>query len=420
MSEHLLTHNNIEFIYHDYGPVSTEEAAGAVAAIVGAVAYVVGSVGSAVAAGAMAVSSVVTAGIAAVGVSGGIATTLGGIIGNAAMGAVISAGVAYASGARGAQVWRAAGMGGLTAGVASGLSALSSGGASAAGSASGAATAAPAATTGAPSVLGTTTATGTATGATAGSAVGGATAATTASPSLMTGIRQIFGNVDGTTLNRISSVLINAAVNHQSMGRLDGLVAQQRAELEALRQSDTNAYNIRIANAQKMLDDADRWDPSWYARARMADVAGMEATQFKQAMRNIAVRQGGSLDTGQAKAYERGHALWTARSKALAYNEGFTQASQTQEQLRASGAQLMGPNEAAFQNINAQSELLAAQNRAHQEADNSTWGGIAAGLFGENYKPATSPDPSARNEDDSNSFANGLFHPFGGAGGGHG
>jgi len=252
----------------------------------------------------------------------------------------------------------------------------------------------------------------------AGAAAGGAGAAGAAaggvSGSIMNGIRSMFGNVDMQSLRRIGASIVNAAVNGNSMGRLDGLVEQQRAELEALRQSDLAAYNQRIAAAQSILTDADRMDPTWYARIRMADVAGMEANEFRQAMRNIAVRQGGSLDEGQRKSYQRGHALHAARSKALAWGRGFVEAEGAQNQLRAQGAALLGPNEAGFRTWQADTELLAARERARREASHSTWGGVIAGLSEQDYNPATRPDPSADEEEDDGGFGGGIRNPFGG------
>jgi hypothetical protein len=137
----------------------------------------------------------------------------------------------------------------------------------------------------------------------------------------------------------------------------------------------------------------------------------MEATQFRQTQRNIATRQGGSLDAGRAKAYERAAGLHTARSKALAYNQKFGDATVAQGQLRGQAAGLFGPNDAAFNNLSAQHEISAGAERAQREADHSTWGGLTASLFEGGYKPATSPDPS---EDENNAnFSGGFFRPFG-------
>jgi hypothetical protein len=223
----------------------------------------------------------------------------------------------------------------------------------------------------------------------------------------MNSIRNMFRSVtNGIDLNRISAAIINAAVNGQSMGRLDGLVAQQRAELDALRRTDEAQYNQRIAAATQILADADKQDPSWMARVRMADVAGIEANQFRQAMRNIAVKQGGSLDAGQRKAYERNAALHTGRSKALAWGQGWGQGVQNQAALRAQGAGLLtSPNYAPWQ---YNTELLSAQQRARDEASRSTWGGIIGAFSEHDYKPSTSPDPSgAPNPQEEDAFHKG-------------
>ena len=402
----------IEYIDTGYTVPLGEEAAGKVGKILGIVAAVVMPFAAPAIFGAVAASGVLGSGLAAAATAGTIGTMTS-VLGSAVVGGIMNAGIAYASGARGGDVWRAAGIGALSgglggmshaAGAAKAVAGASSGGTPAVGAIEGVKAAA--------STVGAAPAATVASGLVQAPASVGAT---TASGTIMNGVRQIFGNVSGQTMQRISAALINAAVNGQSMGQLDGLVAQQRAELEALRQSDAAAYQQRINVAQQILADADRMDPSWMARIRMADVAGMEANQFQQAMRNIAVRQGGSLDAGQRKAYERGSALHTARSKALAYGQAYNEAQLGQNQLRAQGAQFLGPNDAGFRTWQADTELRAAQERAHREASNSTWGGIAAGLFERDYPAATSPDPSANQNENTNSFLGGLRNPFGGS-----
>lgn len=414
--------SSIEYIDGGYTVSFEEEAAGKVGRYLGVIAAVIVPFAAPWAFGAIAASGALGGGLASAAAAGTIGTMTN-VLGSAAVGALMNAGAAYAGGARGGAVWQAAGMGAISGG----------GGAFARGLGAGTGAAGAANTTGAAAAVPGTTAATTggiiseagATGAGAGlNAIGGVGPVSLAPPaaggvssSIMNGIRGIFGQVSGQTMNRIGAAIINAAVNGQSMGRLDGLVAQQRAELQALAARDRVAYQQRISTAQTILADADRMDPAWVARTRMADVAGMEANEFQQAMRNIATRQGGSLDAGQRKAYERGQSLHTARSKALAYNQGFTQAQGVQNQIRAQGAQLLGPDTAGFQNWQAGTELAAAQERAHREADNSTWGGFGAALFERDHPAATSPDPSntGDNEDNSGFFA-GLRNPFGGNG----
>lgn len=399
MSEPLL--NNIEYIPQDYSRASDEEAAGPVFAVI---ATVVSSIGSAITAGAMAVSSVVTTGLGMIGVNGAIGSALSSAIGSGVMGSLVSGGIAVLTGGN---VGNAMKSGFVTAGLSSGISAV----ASSAGSV--------------PISTASTAATGPALlagkGAIGAAAASGANvaAAVPVSPGIANSIRSMFGNIDPRTMSRIGAALVNAVVNGQSGGQLSNLVAQQRAELEALRVKDTAAYDQRISAAQQILVDAEKSDPAWHARLAMADVAGTEANEFRQAMRNIAVRQGGSLDSGQAKAYERGQSLHTARSKALAYNRRFSEAEVVRNQLRGQGAALLGPNDAAFQNINAQTELAAGEWDAQRQLRESTWGGLGAAIFEPDHDPAPSPDPSGtgngtpRNEP-WNTFATGATAPFGG------
>jgi hypothetical protein len=211
----------------------------------------------------------------------------------------------------------------------------------------------------------------------------------------MQSIASVFSNVasDPQAMQRIGAMLVNAAVNNQSMGRLDGLVAQQRAELEALRVSDRAAYDLRISEAQKMLLEANSMDPKWYARLAMADVAGMEEKQFNQTMRNIAVRQGGNLDTGQQNAYERKQKLHTARSRALAYNTAYMAADQAKSQRQTQAVSLIGPDTAGMAAWDRETELLAGQERARRESSDSTWAPVLSGLVTPNHRPAESPVP---------------------------
>lgn len=400
----------IEYVSdHPYVPLQ-EEAAGKVGKIIGVIAAIAIPFAAPAIWGAIAGSTAIGASISGA-LTGVFGAGLTNIIGSAAIGGLMNAGIAYASGARGGDVWRAAGMGALQGGL-GGLRAPGGG----IGGAAGGVKPPP---TGVLNTMGkvSTNAFGQTVNA-AGQAIAQTTqAAVSTSPSIMGGITQFFGNaVQGLDLNRISAALINAAVNNKSMGRLDGLVAQQRAELEALRVSDNAAYQQRISTAQQILADADKMDPNWIARVRMADAAGMEANQFRETMRSIAVRQGGSLDAGQRKAYERGASLHAARTKALASQRGFAEGQQAQASQRAAAAQLFGPNDAAFRNLSAQHDIQQAQFRAHADADASTWGGISAGLFGPNYGQATSPDPSTdeqNGQQQQDGFFAGLFNPFG-------
>jgi hypothetical protein len=399
-----------------------EEAAGKVGSILGIVAAVFIPFAAPALFSAIAGSGVLGAGLASA-VAAGTVGTMTSVIGSAVVGGILNAGAAYLGGARGGEVWQAAGMGALSAGgrafaTAGGLARAGSAasGVSQTGSVVGGATNAAGATV--PGMLSGSAHAGMTGAASVG--VGGISATNSlvagaggVSDTILNGIRSVVGNVSGQTLNRLGAAVINAAVNGQSMGELDAVVEQQRAELAALAASDQAVYNQKISEAQKILSDADKMDPAWRGRIAMADVAGMEANQHSQAMRNIATRQGGSLDSGQRKAYQRGAALHTARSKALAYNRGYSEAEVARNQLRNAGAQLMGPNDGAMRAWQADTELEAGHQRGRQQLRQSTWGGVAAGLFEPDYAPATSPDPSAEQEDDdgySGVFgSNGMF-----------
>lgn len=250
------------------------------------------------------------------------------------------------------------------------------------------------------------------TNAAAGLNAATATAGGVQSTGVMGTIRNIFSGASGVDLNRIGAAIVNAAVNGQNMGELNGLVAQQRAELDALRAQDEAQYNLRIQAAQQILNDADRQDPSWLARVRMADVAGMEANQFRQAMRNIATTQGGSLDQGQRKAYERAASLHTARSKALAWGRGWGEGVQNQASLRGQGAGLLtSPNYAGWQS-DTDLEAGAAQARAHYRGN--TAGVFADAIFGSGtYNPTTSPAPADQEQNEDDAFTAGRNWPRG-------
>lgn len=386
--------------------VHNQEAAGKAGGILGIIAAVVMPFAAPAIFGAIASSGVLGAGLAAAAQAGtmGLMTS---VIGSAAVGGILNAGIAYASGARGGDVWKAAGMGAIQGGGGafargSGLAAAAKPGA--AGLNTSASTMGKVAT----NAWGdTVNAVGQTVTQTAGAVA--QTGATTVSGTVMNGIRSMFGGSSGIDLNRIGAAIVNAAVNGKSMGRLDGLVAQQRAELDALAQSNHAAYVQRITAAQQILADADKMDPSWMARTRMADVAGIEANQFRQAMRNIATTQG-NLNTGQRKAYERSGALHAGRSKALAYNTGWGQGAQAQTSMRAQGMAGLQPDTFGLQIQQAGLDLGAAQVNAHNAADQSTAAGFASGIFGTNFNPAPSGDPS---EEDNGNDQTGIFGQFG-------
>ena len=403
----------IEYIDNGIDYTSTDEYAGKVGAVLGVVASIFIPFAAPAVWGAIATSTGIAGGLAAAGASGFV-TGLASVAGSALTGALMNAGVAAATGGdvgRAALMGALGGAGGaLTRGLGAGANAAQAGGQVAAGGI-------PASTVNAVGAGQAGMLSGTAhAGIQAGAAsvgVGGASAANSlvagaggmaASSTLQSGIRSMFGNVNSTQMRQISAQLINAAVNGQDMGEMNALVEQQRAELAQL---DAAAKAGLYAQAQQVIAAADRSDPAMARLWAVADVAGTEARQHRQAMRDIATRQGGSLDAGQQKAYERGKSLHTARSKALAGNQAYRSAELTQNQLRATGAQLLGQAEnAAFQRVQYGNEVEAAGMRANRESRHDLWGGVMAGLTeGWDYNPTTSPNPTTpQQEDDDEGF----------------
>lgn len=410
----------IEHIKPEYVPTEGDEAAGdAGKAILGVVAAVFIPFAAPALFGAVASSGILGAGLATAAGSAGFTTSLAGIIGSSVTAGILNAGAAYLGGARGGEVWGAFGSGALRVGATAGLNALRGVGTAAHAASAGVQTTNAAtanvfsAATRTPLIgLGATQTAGQALTATGVNAVTRGPLAM--SSGIVSGIRSVLGNIDGDTLNRVGAAIINAAVNGGSMGRLDGIVAQQRAELAELQRTNQEVYNQRISQAQQLIAAADRMDPAWRGRIAMADVAGMEANQSRQAMRNIATRQGGSLDSGQRQAYERSSALHSARSKALAYNRGYTEGEIAQNQARSAAAGLLGPDQMGFAHWQAETGLLADQERARSERERSTAGMFADAFFGSGtFNQAPSPSPSGLNQNDDDEDNPSIFNPGG-------
>jgi len=376
-----------------------EEAAGKIGKYLAVAAAIIVPFAAPAVFGAIAGSGVLGASMAAAASSAGFMGTMAGIVGSAVTGGVMSAAAAFAGGARGGDVWAAFATGGLG----SGFSAFRAGQAVNAASQAvnaGAGALGGGTTTAGLTVPGSVTA---GAGSVAAGVPGAAAASTVSSPNILQSIGNMIPGVSGNpeAMNRIGAMLINAVVNGQRMGNLDGLVEQQRAELEALRIRDQAAYDTRITEARKLLQEADRMDPQWWARLAMADVAGMEEKQFNQTMRNIAVRQGGSLDDGQMKAYERKQKLHTARSKALAANQAYISADTAKSQRTAQAVGLMGPDTASFANLNAQHQLQNDAFGARAHFENEAWSGILEGMNRPNTGNPESGVPDEEDEDDA-------------------
>lgn len=400
------------FAYNNQNSQPEQEAAGKAGMYLGAIASIVMPFAAPAIFGSITASGVLGTGLRLAATNTGFLGSLTRVLGSAAVNALSQAGVAAASGADNRDVWRAAGMGALQGGV-GGL------------------------TRGAPvpaggTVSGTVNSTGglvaqQAAQPTVGSIFTGGGYGFTAAPAAQGAAqgggffdqigRLVGGDGAGSDMTRrIGAAIVNAAVNKTSLNQLDGVVAEQRRQLQALYNTDRPAYNQRISTAQQILSEADKMDPEWYARTRMADVAGMEATQFQQAMRNIAVRQGGSLDSGQRKAYERGAALHTARSKALAYNQGHVQATGAQNQLRATGMAGLTPDDAAFRNLGAQGDLALGAWDARRQLNQNTAGEFTAAFTEPTYRPPASRDPSENDEDTLGwGFGGAFTNTFGGS-----
>lgn len=393
--------------------VHDDEGAGKVGKVLGAiVAIAIPFVAPAVW-GFLAGSTAIGASISGV-LTGAFGASVGGIIGSAGVGALMGAAASYAQGARGGQVWAGALSGGLGAGIGqftNGLAAANaantsaSAGLNALGKASGPVSLAPTAGT-----LGTGSI-GSAVAQNAGGLTAvGATASNGASAGVMQSITRMFGN-NPQLVQRLGAAVVNAAVNGDSIAGMEDIVAQQRAELQALQQQDAAAYAQRIAAAQQVVAAADRMDPNWLARVRMADVAGIENREAAQGMRNIAVRQGGSLDAGQRKAYERAKDLHIGRSKALAYGRGWTEGTQGQAQLYGQAAGLFtGPNFAPWE---ADTNLQLGLQRAKQQANRDTAAGFTAAFGERTYAQPTSPETNTNQNNNDDPFADGTIRPFG-------
>lgn len=375
--------------------VSNQESAGKIGKIIGVIAAVVIPFAGPAIWGALTASGGILSGLGTA-MTGAFGAGLTSAIGSAAVGGIL---IGAASAASGGNFWQGFGTGALGAGIgaaARGLTAAAqpavvagSAGTSVANIGAGLSTAA--------------TAGATATGA--GAATAGLTAATTsvASPNVMQSLGRMFTGMNGDMLNRVGAAVVNAAVNGQNMGRLQGLVDQERAALDTLAASDRAAYDTRIATAHQLLADADRNEPTRVALMRMADVAGIEANEFRQSQRNIATRRGGEYNRGAQNFDERTRALHTGRSKARAYGEGFGEGLTRQGSLRFQGAQLLTPNEQGFRTWQAGLELNAGLERARTESNTSTWGGFSDAIFGGgDYNPATSPRPDEEDEDQNN------------------
>lgn len=395
--------------------VMPEESAGKIGKWIGVIAAVIIPFAAPAIFGAIASSGFLGGAIASAAASGGLVGIATNVIGSAAIGGLLNAGAALASGANVGQAFAQGALSGGLGGLGRGLGVGQAAGATtnAAGVAkSGAALLPSAGTIGTGAVGGVSGGTAGLTAATAGATGAGMAAGSAASnvlsPSLQQGIGRMFSGTGAIDMNRIGAAIINAAVNGETVAGAEALVEQQRAELAQLAASDRAVYEQRIRVAQDILNEASQMDPEWVGRIRMADVAGVEANQFRQAMRNIATRQGGSLDSGQRKAYERGAALHTARSKALAFGRGFTEAQGARAQMKGSAAGLLGPDQASFTNIQASGEWGAAGLRAAADGRNNTAAGFTNALTSGNYDPAADPRPQ-EDEDNQTQSPYGIF-----------
>jgi len=380
-----------------------QEAAGKVGKVLGVIAAVVMPFAAPAVWGAIAGSGVLGSGLAAAAAAGTMGTMTS-VLGSALVGGIMNAGIAYASGARGGDVWRAAGMGAVQGGL---------GGLRGIGSGARAATATR--TTAGTNILGGTgpvslvPGTGSA-AATIGSSITAGLTQTAQSGGIMSRLGSIFSNLP---IDRIGTAITNAIANGESQERLDALMVEQRAALAGLNAQEQAAYAQRMQAAEQVLAAAGRMDPARVAYMRMADVAGIMNREHDQAKRNIAVKQGGSLDSGQAKAYERSGRLEIGRRKAGAWGEAYQQAQQGQAQLYGQAAGLFtGPNYQGFQiGYGMEGDYQQATNRLAR----STAGGFASIFNERDYNRSSSPSPSdpRNNGEDEDPFASGMNWPNG-------
>lgn len=371
--------------------VYNQESAGKVGKVLGVIAAVVIPFAAPAIFGAIAGSGFLGSAIAGAAASGGFLGAVTGIVGSAVVGGIMNAGVALATGGdlgqafgRGAMMGAVGGLGRGLTGLGRTASAATSTGANVAGAAIN------------PTVPGVSL-----TGAAAinpvvpGLNLAGTTSAASSTGGIMSAINNIFS---GGGINRIGAALANALVNGESQQNIDALVAQQQAALQSLNAQEQAAYAQRMQAAQQILADADRQNPEWLARIRMADVAGIMNREHDEAQRNIMVGQGGSLRRGQYKAYERSGKLAIGRAKAGAWGSGYKDGVAMQSAMRAQGAGLMtGPSYAGWQ---AGLDLEGARVNAKNAHNQNTIAGFTQAVFGTNYNPAPSGDPSEEDNND--------------------
>ncbi len=388
--------------------LTDDEAAGKIGKVIGVIAAVVMPFAAPAIWGAIAGSTAIGASIAG-GLTGVFGATAANIIGSAAVGALTNGALAAATGGNIGQAM-------LSGGLSGGLGGLAHGGMTAAvarttgatGPITNVAGAGVNAVGGTGPVALSPSAAATAAGAAPNIAIG-ATVANGASPTIMQSLGSMFTN-NPQLVNRLGAAIVNAAVNGGNVQGMEDLVAQQRAELDALKIKDAAAYDERISAAKSVLDLAKRSDPDWLGRIRMADVKGMETNQYRQTMRNIATKQGGGLDFGQRKAYQRSGNLRIARDSALAYNQGHGEGTDRQAQLYGQAAGLFtGPN---FQPWEADTNLRLGLQNYRNQADRSNAGQFSDAIFGHpTYQQPTSPETN--NEDDnSDPFTGGQTNPW--------
>jgi len=391
--------------------LTDDEASGKIGKVLGVIAAVVMPFAAPMIWGAVAGSGGILAGLGGA-MTGAFGAGAANIIGSAAVGALTNAGIAYASGARGGAVWGAALSGGLSGGLGGLAHGPMAASAARATGATGPITEAGAginAAGGTGPVVLAPSAAATAAGAPANIAIGATVANGAATGGAGTGIIQSimsrFGS-DPQLVSRLGAAVVHAAVNGGTVRGMEDLVAQQRAELQALQARGDAAYAQRTEIAKTVLDMAKRSDPDWLGRIRMADVKGMETNQYRQTMRNIAAKQGGGLDFGQRKAYQRSGNLRIARDSALAYNTGHDEGVNRQAQLYGQAAGLFtDPNPYYFEqgaNLGFGLQNVRTQSRR------STAGVFSDALFGHpTYQQPTSPE---NNNDDP--FTQGQNSPW--------
>ena len=364
----------------------TEEAGGkGLKAIVGIVAAIAIPVAAPWLASTMGLSGAVS------GMFGAAARTissLGSAVASGLVGGALGAAAAYAQGARGGDIWRAAGFAAIGSGIggwARGASAGAPTGASVPGTGSAPPTQPAGLLTGSGgsavnlgSAGADTISSVAASGANTGAGVQSAIQAAGAGPQTASALQKAMTVIRGVDPQRLLA-LASMGNQYANYAGMEELVRARQAELAQIQQQDVAAYNRIVQNAQMVLNEAQRLDPHWLATLAVADSKGQNSEQTEAALRETAMSQGGAASTGRLNATRRQAGLAAARNDTLAYSSTYARVAPQRVSAIATAAGLFptsGPPHAAQDEAyNNNVEL----NTAKQERNASVL--QAAGLF---------------------------------------